>query len=127
MMLGPASFGTVVRKCTVEVACGEEDAHLVAASKQRKGRDPSLPISSRACLPETHLLPTRTHLLVFPRLPTVPQTSFSANEPLGLTHPNHRACGSTLGASDSTYVPTPEEIRLQQSRFSPSADFSAKN
>lgn len=79
-MLGPASFGTGVKKCTV--ARGEEKAHLVAVRKEKEGQ--SLPISWRVHLPETRLSSTGTHLLVFAGLPTAPQISSSVNEPRGL-------------------------------------------
>lgn len=66
-MLGPVSFGTVVRKYTV--AGREENAHFMAVRKEREG--PSLPISWGHAYRETHLSSTGTHLLVFTGLSIV--------------------------------------------------------
>lgn len=101
-MLGPASFGTVVRKYTV--AGREENAHLMAVRKEKEGQ--SLPISWGHCLSrDSPFFNWDPPLSVRWALNSATGQFFS-QWTMGLTHPN-----------PSTYRSTPEDGRLQTAEF----------
>lgn len=79
-----------------EVHCRMKRGGSSPHGSQEGKREPESAHLLGACLPETRLSLTGTHLLVLPGRPTAPQTSSSLNGPLGLIHPNHNGYGSYI-------------------------------